>query len=282
MPQPDTIVDVGFAVAAIMAAIWLWVPPLLSLCGLGIMDCRAYGSPRDTEPDGNDPIYEDAFRQLQKLGFQPLGLSRETTWFANGHWRQCYPEQRNFGSPDGDCFAIVYRVEKWAPVNIGFQTVIEGDVVAFSTTSDVEAGSTPDYAWNCVDSRDLSFVLSTHRKLVADMTNEDAKPVEHRDLNVAADHERLCLDKHKERGLFRRTSVVLLSSYATISLLATVGCASAANWERPVLGVSIAILTSVIVVCLLHGRQRFLTQWEAWRKSTELRRRLAKSGTLAK
>ena len=67
--------------AAALAVVWLALPEVLTLLGLGFKNGVA-GGPSDVEPDGTDPCHLEFHRQLEALGFAPLGQYWEGTRFG--------------------------------------------------------------------------------------------------------------------------------------------------------------------------------------------------------
>jgi hypothetical protein len=114
-----------FAIA-IGAAIWIIVPAVAHSLGWLRLRHRTVSDPRRAEPAADDPDYERRYRQFAALGFQPIGWSRESCWFINGHkWYWRGRGTRWMGLPDGTIFVTFHRMLDDEPVRFGAITIFE-------------------------------------------------------------------------------------------------------------------------------------------------------------
>src|SRR5262249_42093384 len=101
--QPDLLFLLTLVLqgAAAVGVFWLCLPDLLALLGLAFHNGVA-GGPSDVEPDGTDPSHEDFHRQLQALGFTPLGRYWEGMRFGKTFQELAYASEQE------GCFATVF------------------------------------------------------------------------------------------------------------------------------------------------------------------------------
>jgi hypothetical protein len=131
------LVEILLWVAAAIGAGWALGPPLLHMLGLYWMRFVAQEDPRAVEPPSDDPDYERCYRELQALGFQPLGIVREKRWITPIHWYKDF-HLRCMVSRDGLCYASLYRLSPAEPVRVSLKTFMTGNGMA--TTASPGAG----------------------------------------------------------------------------------------------------------------------------------------------
>lgn len=103
--------------AAGVTAAWVLLPPLLGMIGLSRFRHRGEAGPADLAPPDDDPHYADTYRQLEALGFRPLGTYEERVTFFGSHWVWSVSE-RVFGSKELGCAASVYRFFPGEPMRV--------------------------------------------------------------------------------------------------------------------------------------------------------------------
>ena len=108
--------------AAGVGAFWALGPAVLRFAGLGRIRFVAEHDPYALEFIATkDPDYARRIARLYELGFKPLGMVTETAWFHFGQWRTAF-EVYCLATPDGKCFASLYRLHPGEPVRLGFES----------------------------------------------------------------------------------------------------------------------------------------------------------------
>jgi hypothetical protein len=120
-------------IGAVCGAVWVLVPPLAELLGLSWIHYVPHEDPRAVEPSGNDPDYQRRYRELQALGFRPIGFVSERVWFKYNRWFKAH-HVRSMISADGLCYANLYRLDDAEPVRISFKTFTSGGGIVNTVT----------------------------------------------------------------------------------------------------------------------------------------------------
>jgi len=117
--------DILLWIGAIVGAVWALGPALLHMLGLYWIRFTAHEDPQAVLPPSDDPDYQRCFKELQDLGFQPLGVVREKRWITPIEWhREFY--LRCLVSRDGLCFASLYRLTEDEPLRVSLKTFTTG------------------------------------------------------------------------------------------------------------------------------------------------------------
>ncbi len=104
-------VQVLLWIAAVLATIWIMAPSVMIALGRRRFDVDVSENPLDAEPRGDDPVYEDRFRQLAAQGYRAVGKTVERAqFFSPLHWRWRGNGSRYMAAPDGKTFVSFYRV----------------------------------------------------------------------------------------------------------------------------------------------------------------------------
>ncbi len=111
---------------AIVGSVWALVPALFHALGLTSIRAVIDEDPASAIPQEADEPAAARFEQLQKLGFQPIGKVYKTAWFFCAiHWARRFVT-RYLATPDGKCFAAMYRLRDREPVRICLTTITSG------------------------------------------------------------------------------------------------------------------------------------------------------------
>jgi hypothetical protein len=142
------------------------LPPLLGLLGFMRFWTEFDDNPSHLEPDAADESYADAHRQLTALGFAPLGVFWEKTWFLAHHWFKSF-EVKSFASKTHGCFGQVYRLLPGDTVRVFLATCFEDGtyIVTANHMEEFVINQGGYYRWG-VETSDLSAVLEHHQKMV--------------------------------------------------------------------------------------------------------------------
>lgn len=276
--MPLTLPEWLLVIGAVAINAWIFLPFVFALVGLSRIGCEITGGPSDVSPDGSDPLFEDAHRQLLSLGFEPQGTYREWTRFETGHWFWWSVGEYVYASRRQQCFAIAYRL-KHGPIQVGMRTRFEDDTLVFTTTSDISVETFEGFLRNHVESRNLRELLDRHRETVERLQDQGKRVVEDFSLAAARDANVLEHDKLVARGFFRDINLSMLINYLT--LFATVALISFAMLPRNpnpiVFGSSMALVAGAITELILTW-SRWQTRYGLHRQSVQLRQELEKSG----
>jgi hypothetical protein len=117
--------DLALIACAAAGTVWAVLPPLMTALGVVLLRYSASEDPADAEPTGDDPDYERRVRQLGSLGFRPIGSVTERVWLYGIDWFKA-SRIRCLATPDGQCFAALFRLTPGEPVRIALKTFLTG------------------------------------------------------------------------------------------------------------------------------------------------------------
>jgi hypothetical protein len=160
--QPDVLFLLTLVLqgAAAVGVFWLCLPDLLALLGLAFHN-GVSGGPSDVEPDGNDPSHEDFHRQLQALGFTPLGRYREGTRFGKTFQELAYASEQE------GCFATVFGLAH-ADHHVAILTTFTDGAAVITKNIDGVLTDTQDLRAAYVPTNVLGEILADHRRHVGE------------------------------------------------------------------------------------------------------------------
>jgi hypothetical protein len=165
--------DVLLWTCAIAGSVWALIPPLFAALGLGSVRLVADEDPTAATPPDEDESGTARFEQLRSLGFRPLGTAIETVWFlAFIHWVKRF-ESRRLGTPDGKCFASLYRLSAYEPVRVCLSTITTGRGMVSTTMPGVgHETDEPTYVRAEVEECEAAELLARHKHNVARFVSE--------------------------------------------------------------------------------------------------------------
>jgi hypothetical protein len=160
--QPDLLflLTVVLQAAAALAVFWLCLPNLLAVLGLAFHNGIA-GGPSDVEPDGSDPCHEDLHRQLEALGFTPLGRYWEGWRFGKTFHEVAYASEQE------RCFASVFGLAH-ADHHVAFLTTFTDGATVITKNIDGVVMRTEDLRAVYVPTNVLPELLAEHRRHVGE------------------------------------------------------------------------------------------------------------------
>jgi hypothetical protein len=232
-------------VIAVAASIWILVPPVMYALGFTRIHTEVDEDPARAEPRGDDLTYERWFKQLQALGYRPIGRSVEKVrFFTPVHWRWRSLGSRWMVSPDRTTFVSFYRVVSNSPLRFSAETIFEGGGALGTVSTDsrldfdpggnfrrIELGASIEPAdlvekhqeyveWFCRERR-LTVKRGAFREVVAE-TTELARRV---------------LPKTGIRGLYAIVAIFLLPAWGALRIQQH---EHAPLWFHPAVGICFA------------------------------------------
>jgi hypothetical protein len=154
--------------AAAVAVVWLALPEVLTLLGLGFKNGVA-GGPSDVEPDGTDPCRFKFHRQLEALGFTPLGQYWEATRFGKTFHELAY------ASENAECFAMIFGLAQ-VDHHVAFLTTFTDGAAVITKNIDGVQASTADLRATHLPTNSLAEILLEHRRHVRDFKEAGRTP----------------------------------------------------------------------------------------------------------
>ncbi len=150
--------------AAGIAAAWVLLPPFLSMVGLSRFRHRSEADPADLAPPDDDPHYADTHRQLEALGFRPLGTYEERVTFFGSHWVWSVRESV-FGSKELGCAACVYRFFPGEPMRVAMVSCAADGAMLWTGNrlADMVEHDHDYRRWGVVTD-DMAHLLGRHRE----------------------------------------------------------------------------------------------------------------------
>jgi hypothetical protein len=158
--NPDLLflLTVVLRAAALIAVVRLCLPELLTLLGLAFKNGVA-GGPSDVEPDGTDACHLDFHRQLEALGFAPLGQYWEGMRFGKTfHELAC-------GSAKDECFGMIFGLAH-VDHHVAFVTTFTDGAAVVTKNIDGVQADTADLWASYVPTNCLADILAEHRRHV--------------------------------------------------------------------------------------------------------------------
>src|SRR5947207_1955627 len=119
--------------AAVLGLVWALAPMVFSLCGWTIVRYTAEEDHAAVEPSDDDPDYRRRYGQLRDLRFRPAGVVTERAWFLVFLWFR-RARVRYLATPDGQCFAGLYRLDPGEALRIALKTCTTGGGVVTTAT----------------------------------------------------------------------------------------------------------------------------------------------------
>ncbi len=150
--------------AAGIAAAWVLLPPFFGMIGLSRFRHRSEADPAGLAPPDDDPNYADTYRQLEALGFRPLGTYEERVTFFGSHWAWSVRE-RVFGSKELGCAACVYRFFPGEPMRVAMVSCAADGAMLWTGNrlADMVENDVGYRRWGVVTD-DMAKLLSRHRE----------------------------------------------------------------------------------------------------------------------
>ncbi len=143
-------------IIAVVLGVWIMLPDLMVITGLYRIRIRVLGGPSDGLLAKQRPKLRELIEQLEALGFQPLGVYRESVPLVSS------VEVFSFVHPRLDCHALVYTLFG-ADAQACFATVFD-DAYAKTTTSPVDEYDEEQLIQRAMPDRPLTELLAQHRK----------------------------------------------------------------------------------------------------------------------
>lgn len=204
MNQPDllSLLTVVLQIAAAFALFWLCLPNLLHLLGLAFHNGIA-GGPSDVEPDGTDASHADLHRQLEALGFIPLGLYWEGMRFGK-HF-----DELVYASEQEGCFASMFGLAH-ADHHVAFLTTFTDGAAVITKNIDGLVISTDGLRATYVPTNVLAEILAEHRRIVREFRAAGHVPTSDYTLPGFQAAERAYFENPSNEANQRSTAAALL------------------------------------------------------------------------
>jgi hypothetical protein len=218
-------VQVLLWIAAVLATIWIMAPSVMIALGRRRFDVDVSENPLDAEPRGDDPVYEDRFRQLAAQGYRAVGKTLERgRFFSPLHWRWRGDVSRYMAAADGKTFVGFHRVAGANPLKTTAETILDGGGIVATTTppnvasAPTEHGPHGNYSWANVSDMDLIDLLAAHAKRVDDFSRK-------RGLSVRAATLREVAKESLELGrrVSARQNILVFAVLAGVFLVPVIG-----------------------------------------------------------
>jgi hypothetical protein len=146
--------------AAAAGVVWLCLPELLTLLGIAFKNGVA-GGPADVEPDGTDASHLEFHRQLQALGFTPLGQYWEANRFGKTFHELAYASEKE------ECFATIFGLAQ-VDHHVALLTTFTDGAAVITKNIDGVLASTADLRAAYLSTNSLADILIAHRRHVRD------------------------------------------------------------------------------------------------------------------
>jgi hypothetical protein len=165
---------------AIGLLVSMCVPPLFHALGLS-----RYRIDQDelAPPPPEDEYAAGLVRQLEALGFKPLGTLTEVVHFFMFHWSwSC--RQEVYGSKDQRAYAVLYRFVADEPARLAFATCFQDGAMAWTGNHSEEIRMlADDYVRWGTATTDLAELLRLHHE-AAERLGSARQPVAHDQLDA--------------------------------------------------------------------------------------------------
>jgi hypothetical protein len=200
-------------VAAGLVSLFICLPTILGLLfGTRIVVAIEEGMPT-FEAEG-EPQHTIILRQLQSLGFTPLGNYSTALWFVGYFWVMRI-QQRLFVCADQACYASVYELIPGDGLRVTLSTLFDDDLLVETENTEhsirVERTQYSRIGFSTADMREF---LSVHAERVARCRGETSRKPLLLDLRgfLFRDHPASGQDRKQERKLAARCLLVTLSA----------------------------------------------------------------------
>jgi hypothetical protein len=187
--------------AALVALGWACIPPICHILGLSRYHIERDDRPLDEEVRDPDAFTFAIHKQLESLGFHPLGYLTETHRFFVDYWKR---ENRFhiFGSIDKGCFAFLYRLHNGEPVRVSLATCFEDEAFVWTSNFGTEVRlDARGYVRHAVATNNLQEVLIQHQEVVEQFKWEGRRALIPNDLGqlLGAAKKYAPTDHHKSK-----------------------------------------------------------------------------------
>lgn len=172
--------DVFVVIVATTLVIWVMGPSLMIALRRLSIRSRSLESPDAARPRGDDALYQQRFDQFAALGFQPVGIETQITWFLSPwDWRRKF-ESRWMALPDGQTFASLTKMIPEDPWRFGLVTALSDGCIVRTSCPGVNGleNPLPNYRLSRLPGADPAELLKRHRDHVAAVCRERGATVE--------------------------------------------------------------------------------------------------------
>lgn len=232
VPDPAVVL---LACLALLLVVWICLPHALMACGCPVRQWLS-GRPADLVPDGTERAYEDLYRQLIGLGFEPLGFYHERIPFG--------PQFRAavLGSRRHACFAKLSRLTPYDDHRLRFLSVFDGNGVILTKNDEDVCQQQEDYLRQGVFSRSANETLNLHLAAVERYRWTGWQEMPGGSLQNLLEAEKTFYQNHGVRiqmrsdfGVILKTELYILGTVAGIGAVVG-GAGGAAPWAALAVG----------------------------------------------
>jgi hypothetical protein len=157
--------------------LWRWLPAVLNALGLTLFRVSMDDDAGALEPSGDDAAWEQLFAQLRCLGFVPVGRRSKKCWFYTHHWCRNF-QARIFAVPQGDCFAVTYKLRPWDSWRLCFVTAFsDGAIVETANQMERLRIDEPDHLRWGLATPDRALLLERHRETCRSFAESGSRSV---------------------------------------------------------------------------------------------------------
>lgn len=135
--------------------------------GVGAIMAPVIAGAGEPAATGVDEIRDDVCRQLEALGFRPLGTCREDVWFFGPHWLKTFL-LKTYGSREHQAFACIYRFVADEPIRVALTTCFADEAMVWTGnhSDDIQLKEDDYLRWGYT-TNNMAELLGVHGEAVA-------------------------------------------------------------------------------------------------------------------